>query len=189
MRVITGTLKGRTIERVPSPDTRPTSDKIKEAVFHVIGPYFTGGKGLDLYAGSGSLGIEALSRGVESVTFIDRSNDAIRTIRKNIRNLQLEKNTAVYRNNALRAVEILAKKDEKFDIIFIDPPYDSKDYTKVLKRIQQLNLANEACYIYVEHSPTKEYLYDEVYYDVFFKREYSQEIAVTIFQVKNPSTT
>lgn len=183
MRVITGTLRGRTIHPVPSPKTRPTSDKIKEAIFHVIGPYFDGGNALDLYAGSGSLGIEAISRGMDSVIFIDQSYEAIKTIKKNIRQLQIEKNTEVYRNQALRAMEILSKKQRKFDVIFVDPPYNSKDYTEVLKRIQQLQLANDEGYIYVEHNPNHSFEYDESFYNLFFSREYSKEIAVTIIQV------
>jgi|SRR5699024_157522 len=184
MRVITGKLKGRTIYTVPSSDTRPTSDKIKEAIFHVIGPYFDGGQGLDLYAGSGSLGIEVISRGIDSVTFIDRSNEALKTIRKNIRHLQLEKNSQVFRNYALRALDILAKQNRTFDIIFIDPPYESKEYTKVLKRIQQVGIINAGGYVYVEHPPNKDFIYDESFYTTFFTREYSKEIAVTILQVK-----
>lgn len=183
MRVITGSLKGRTIQTVPSADTRPTSDKIKEAVFHVMGPYFDGGNGLDLYAGSGSLGIEAISRGMESVTFIDRSNEAIKTIRKNIRQLHIENQCHVYRNSALRAIDILAKQQKSFDLIFIDPPYKSTEYETVLSQIKSLHLANEDCYIYVEHAPANEFIYDEQFYELFFSRTYSKEIAVTILQV------
>lgn len=183
MRVITGTLKGRTIQTVPSHDTRSTSDKIKEATFHVMGPYFSGGFGLDLYAGSGSLGIEAISRGIESVTFIDHSNEAIKTIRKNIRHLQIEKQAYIYRNNALRALDILGKQQKKFDIIFIDPPYQSDDYETVLEKIQQLEIANDHCFIYVEHTPKKKFAYDDNFYKLFFSRHYSKEVAVTIFNV------
>lgn len=183
MRVITGTFKGRKVHTVSSVETRPTSDKVKEAAFHVMGPYFSGGHALDLFAGSGSLGIEAISRGVESVTFIDHSNEAIKTIRKNIRHLQIENNTNVYRNKAKRALEILANKQKKFDIIFIDPPYNSDEYETILKRIQELEVANEYCYVYLEHVPSKNFTYDEQFYKPFFTRHYSKEIAVTILQV------
>src|SRR5690625_2719144 len=140
MRVITGKLKGRLIYTVPSSKTRPTSDKIKESVFHVMGPYFDGGYGLDLFAGSGSLGIEAISRGMKSVTFIDRSSEAIKTIKKNIRNLNIEHQATVYRNDALRALHLLSKKKEKFNLIFIDPPYEMTNYSSILKKIEQLNI-------------------------------------------------
>lgn len=183
MRVITGSFKGRILNTVPSPYTRPTSNKIKEAIFHVIGPYFEGGTGLDLYAGSGALGIEAISRGIDSITFIDHSKEAIETIRKNIRLLQLGGRVHIYRNDALRALDILGKRRQQFDVIFIDPPYRSKDYSKVLKLIEQLQLAKDNCYIYIEHAPETPFDYNQAYYESFFMRQYSKEIAVTILQV------
>src|SRR5699024_637433 len=178
MRIITGTLRGRTIQTVPGTTTRPTSDKIKEAIFHVIGPYFDGGTSLDLYAGSGSLGIEAISRGMDRAVFIDRANEAIKTIRKNIKQLEIEESAEIYRNSALRALEILARKLDVFDLIFIDPPYDSKEYTAVLQKIKELDLARNRGIIYVEHHPNKELTYDESFYELYFHREYSKEIAV-----------
>src|SRR5699024_8038325 len=184
MRIITGTLRGRTIQTVPGTTTRPTSDKIKEAIFHVIGPYFDGGTSLDLYAGSGSLGIEAISRGMDRAIFIDRANEAIKTIRKNIKQLQIEENAEIYRNSALRALEILARKQERFDLIFIDPPYDSKEYTAVLQKIKEFYLARNKAFIYLEHSPKKKFTYDESFYELYFCREYSKEISVTILQTK-----
>lgn len=184
MRIITGSLKGRTIQTVSSHETRPTSDKVKEAVFHVLGPYFKGGQALDLYAGSGSLGIEAISRGMDLAIMVDRLPKAIQTIRKNVRQLQIENQVEIYRNTALRALHILAKKSRTFDLIFIDPPYESKDYTQVLEQIQRSNLANKNGYIYLEHTPKKTFLFDKTYYHIVFEREYSKEIAVTILQVR-----
>lgn len=185
MRVISGEFKGRTIHTVPSSNTRPTSDKIKEAIFHVMGPYFDGGHALDLFAGSGGLGIEALSRGMESVTFIDRSNEAIRIIKKNVQSLQIEDRTYIYRNDAIRAITILARKKKKFDLIFIDPPYEPTNYSSVLKKIQQLHITNKGCFIYIEYPPEKEITYDEQYFELFFQRDYSKTIATMILRVKN----
>src|SRR5690625_5258619 len=110
MRVIAGQFKGRRLKTVPGKNTRPTSDKIKEAVFHMMGPFFQGGQCLDLFAGSGSLGIEAYSRGMDSVTFIDHSNQAIKCIRTNVKELQMEDNSQIYRNDAFRAIHTLGKK-------------------------------------------------------------------------------
>lgn len=184
MRVITGSLKGRYIEAVPSTKTRPTSDKIKEAVFHIIGPYFDGGHALDLFAGSGSLGIEAISRGMESVTFIDYYHEAIRTIRKNIRQLKIENNSEVYRNDALRALQIFAKKRKQFDLIFIDPPYESKLYSELLKIISENDLIKQDGVIYIEHVPKRKFTYDGQYYERYFNRKYSKTIEITLLQRK-----
>lgn len=184
MRVISGTLKGRMIHTVPSAHTRPTSDKIKEAVFHVMGPYFDGGHALDLFAGSGALGIEAISRGMESVTFIDRSHDAIKTIKKNVQSLQIEDRALIYRNDAMRALTILSHKKSQFDLIFIDPPYDSTNYSSILEKIKQSHIANPGCFVYVEYPPEKDVTYDEQYYDLFFQRDYSKAIATMILKIK-----
>src|SRR4051794_41215753 len=98
MRVVSGSSKGKTLKAVPGSTTRPTTDKVKEALFNMIGPYFDGGIGLDLFAGSGGLGIEGLSRGLEKVIFIDRDAKAIQVIHENIKSCHFEEKTEVYRN-------------------------------------------------------------------------------------------
>ena len=90
MRVVSGSCKGKHLKAVPGNTTRPTTDKVKEAIFNMIGPYFDGGIGLDLFAGSGGLGIEALSRGLDKVIFVDRDGKAIQTIRENIHSCGFE---------------------------------------------------------------------------------------------------
>ena len=90
MRVVSGKCKGQSLKAVPGNSTRPTTDKVKEAIFNMIGPYFEGGLGLDLFAGSGGLGIEALSRGLERVIFVDRDKSAIGTIHDNLHKCGLE---------------------------------------------------------------------------------------------------
>lgn len=187
MRVVTGSLKGRTIKAVPGSKTRPTSDKVKESAFHIMGPYFTGGIALDLFAGSGALGIEAISRGIEEVVFIDHSQPAIKTIRKNVAQLQIEDSVQVYRNDAVRALEVLAKKNRKFDMIFIDPPYEEIDYNKILTLLENKQLMNDACFIYVEHLPKMELVFNEEVYDLVTSKQFSNAIAITILQ-HNKST-
>ena len=183
MRVISGKLKGRRISRVPSDKTRPTSDKIKEAVFHVMGPYFDGGHALDLFAGSGASGIEALSRGVESVTFIDRSPEAVKTIKKNVQALGIAERSSIYRNDALRALSILARKNKKFDLVFIDPPYGAIDYSAFLEQIQHLHIVNPGCFIYIEYPPQAEITYDAEFFEPYFQRVYGKTTATLILKV------
>lgn len=182
MRVITGTLRGRKIKTVSSKTTRPTSDKVKEAAFHVMGPYFEGGEALDLFAGSGSLGIEAISRGIQLVTFIDRDRRAIDTIRRNVRQLQIDDNSHIYRNDAVKALHILSKKGNKFHLIFIDPPYKKINYTNLLNLIYTLNIAHSKSFIYLEHSPEDTITYSDRVYHLRFTREYSKTTAITILQ-------
>ena len=111
MRIISGDKKGLPLKAVPGKDTRPTTDKVKESIFNMIGPYFEGGKGLDLFAGSGGLGIEALSRGFNEMIFVDRDMKAIQTVKENLRSAGLGEQAEVYRNEADRALKAIVKRD------------------------------------------------------------------------------
>lgn len=152
MRVISGTCKGRALKAVPGNTTRPTTDKVKEAVFNMIGPYFDGGIALDLFAGSGSLGIEAISRGIEKVIFVDRDSKAIQTIYDNINTCQLEDQTEVFRNDADRALNALIKREICFDFIFLDPPYKLQQLTRLMQKITDNKLLHSESMIVCEHS-------------------------------------
>ncbi len=110
MRVVSGICKGKALKAVPGNTTRPTTDKVKEAMFNMIGPYFDGGIGLDLFAGSGGLGIEALSRGLDKMIFVDRDGKAIHTIRENIHSCGFDDQVEIYRNDAERAIKALIKE-------------------------------------------------------------------------------
>ena len=111
MRVVAGTLKGRSIKAVKGTNTRPTTDKVKESIFNIIGPYFEGGLALDLFGGSGNLGIESLSRGIERAIFVDRENIAIQTIKQNIKDLKLDERVEIYRNDAFKALKAIVKRE------------------------------------------------------------------------------
>ncbi|MBS4177236.1 16S rRNA (guanine(966)-N(2))-methyltransferase RsmD [Lederbergia citrea] len=152
MRVISGTCKGRQLKSVPGSQTRPTTDKIKETIFNVIGPYFTEGLGLDLFAGSGGLGIEALSRGLDKVIFVDRDMNAIQTIKRNIALCGLEEKSEIYRNDSERALKAIIKRDLQFDYIFLDPPYYRQKLVSLLKLIDESKLLKAQGAIICEHS-------------------------------------
>lgn len=109
MRVISGKYKSHPIKTVSNQKTRPTSDKVKEALFHSIGPYFPGGSALDLFAGSGGLGIEALSRGVDHVIFVDKDYQANQLIKENIRQLNLTEQCEIYRTDAFEQSRLQVK--------------------------------------------------------------------------------
>lgn len=182
MRVIAGNYKGRHLKSVAGTSTRPTSDKLKEAIFSMIGPFFDGGYCLDLFAGSGALGIEALSRGMEKAIFVDKSSSAIRTIKQNLADLQLENVCEVYRNDAFRALSILTKRKMNFDLIFLDPPYEKMDYKKLLKKVVEANIMNDRGIIYIEHKPTEEIIFPENVYTIINEKKYSAATAITIIQ-------
>ena len=120
MRVITGKARGRILETLKGDDVRPTTDKVKEAVFSAIQFEIEGRHFLDLFAGSGQIGIEALSRGAAHTTFIDKSKLATKVIERNLTVTNLKQSARVYTTDS---VEFIRNTSEEFDIIYVDPPY------------------------------------------------------------------
>jgi 16S rRNA (guanine966-N2)-methyltransferase len=151
MRVISGSRKGIYLKAVPGNQTRPTTDKVKESIFNIVGPYFNGGIGLDLFAGSGGLGIEAISRGLEKVIFVDRDFKAIQTIKSNIQTCGFEDYSEVYRNESERALKAIVKRGVTFDAIFLDPPYKKQRLVELLEVMDAEKLLNDNGFIVCEH--------------------------------------
>ena len=121
MRVVAGTYRGRTLVAPPGSETRPTSDRVREALFSVLGASVQGACVLDLFAGSGALGIEALSRGAERAVFVDSSHKAISAVRANLAALGIEADVRpIEARAALRAA---STRGEAYDLVFLDPPY------------------------------------------------------------------
>lgn len=188
MRIVAGDLKGRVIKAVPGNETRPTSDKVKEAIFHKLGPYFNEGTCLDLFAGSGSLGIEAISRGMDQTTFIEKSGKAIKIIHHNVDQLQIRKKSEIYRNDALKAVNMLGKKQRTFDLILVDPPYEKVSYEKVLETIEQNNILTSDGKVYVECGSLDLITFNPAYFSVSYEKTYSPTTSVMILVKNNHSS-
>ena len=121
MRVVAGLYRGRRLVAPAGSDTRPTSDRVREALFSVLGPSVHGARGLDLFAGSGALGIEALSRGAQQAVFVDRSPKAIQAIRTNLTTLGIDGD--VRPMEARAALRAASARREAYDLVFLDPPY------------------------------------------------------------------
>ncbi|HZG71595.1 MAG TPA: 16S rRNA (guanine(966)-N(2))-methyltransferase RsmD [Chondromyces sp.] len=151
MRVISGKCKGLPLKAVPGRDTRPTTDKVKEAIFNMVGPYFSEGTGLDLFAGTGGLGIEALSRGFEHMIFVDRDMKAVQTVKENVSRCELDEYCEIYRNEAQRALKAIMKRHLVFDGIFLDPPYKKQQLEKLLLQIEEYKLLKKNGFILCEH--------------------------------------
>ncbi|WP_369902915.1 16S rRNA (guanine(966)-N(2))-methyltransferase RsmD [Bacillus manliponensis] len=151
MRVVSGKCKGHPLKAVPGNTTRPTTDKVKEAIFNIIGPYFEGGLALDLFGGSGGLGIEALSRGIDKAIFVDRDGKAVKTIRQNLETCRLAEQAEVYRNDAERAIKALIKREVSFDLVLLDPPYKDQKIVSLILAIEQHGLLHEGSTIMAEH--------------------------------------
>ena len=155
MRVVAGIAKGRRLKRAIGRQIRPTPAKVKEALFNILADKILGSPFLDLFAGSGAIGIEAKSRGADRVVFVDNSTRAIRLIRDNISFCGFDQGCHVYQIDAFRALDALEKKREVFDLIFLDPPYDSDLAEKALEVISQKDLLKPGRVIIVEHSARK----------------------------------
>lgn len=150
MRVVAGTLRSRKIEAVEGMETRPTADKIKEAVFSRIGPYFQGGRMLDCYAGSGNVGIEAYSRGIEHVVCADSSRKAIQTIKKNLTTLKIAPYFEVHERKIEEVIEQCHQKGYVFDLIYMDPPYRSQKNEELIQKISDYDMLSEDGVIVIE---------------------------------------
>ncbi|SDN24463.1 16S rRNA (guanine(966)-N(2))-methyltransferase RsmD [Alkalicoccus daliensis] len=151
MRIISGTKKGMAVKAVPGKTTRPTTDKVRESLFHIIGPYFEGGEMLDLYGGSGVVGLEAISRGFSKVVFVDKDPKAVKIINENVEALGFRLQTEVYRNDAGRALKAVVRKEKKFDFIFLDPPYEKQKINLELDLIDEAALLKKNGIIVAEH--------------------------------------
>ncbi|MBQ2872440.1 MAG: 16S rRNA (guanine(966)-N(2))-methyltransferase RsmD [Bacilli bacterium] len=155
MKVISGTLKGRNIQGFNIDGTRPTMDRVKESLFAMIQNNIKESIVLDLFAGSGNLGIEAISNGANTCYFIDNNKEAIKTINQNISNLNIKSNSKVILSDWKKALNDFSNQGIKFDLIFVDPPYDYNVYEKILEKVSSLNLLNDNGLIILEHSNLK----------------------------------
>lgn len=152
MRVITGIARGRKLKELPGMDTRPTTDKVKESIFNIIQFDIEGRRVLDLFGGTGQLGIEALSRGAEHCTFVDLRKEAAAVIRENLAHTGLEGGASVVQGDCMA---FLSGVKEKFDLIFLDPPYAADLLEKVLFSIAAIDIVSENGIIVCESAAEK----------------------------------
>ena len=157
MRVITGKARGVTLKTPDGLQTRPTTDRVKEALFSVIQFDIPGANVLDLFGGTGQLGIEALSRGAKQAVFIDENDKACRLIRENLKRTKLEQQGSVLRSDYMA---YLARCNEKFNLIFLDPPYAEVFLENALKRITEIDILQSGGIIVTERPLGKELFFE-----------------------------
>src|SRR5258707_4099750 len=151
MRVIGGTHRGRRLGTVGGLAVRPTSDRLRETLFNILAPRIHGSRFLDICAGSGAVGIEALSRGAIEVTFIEHSRDACAVIEANLNTLGAPGCATIERRGASAALKALAQASKRFDIAFFDPPYSSEIYHDVIEQLGSGDLIAPGGIVVVEH--------------------------------------
>lgn len=188
MRVISGTAKGRQLKAVPGKNTRPTSDKVKEAVFSMIGPYFDGGDALDLFAGTGALGIEALSRGVDRAVFVDLDRHSITVIKANLAACGFSDRAQVFRNEASRAVKLMQQRELAFDYVFLDPPYRFHDLDKLMLALAGHGLLRPDAVIVAEHDASLAYAEQIGPFKLFRRNDYG-DTAISLYDTDRGAFT
>ena len=182
MRIISGKAKGVQLSALNSKRTRPILDRAKESLFSILGDSVLDSVVLDLFAGTGSLGIEALSRGANRCLFVENSTNAIKVIKKNLRDANLLKRTVVLKINVFRLLDFIKNKDIKFDLILVAPPYklldidcgDRKRIFSLLEAFVSKQIINEKGVIVLQHH-IKQKIIQECFkqLSVFDERQYS----------------
>jgi 16S rRNA (guanine966-N2)-methyltransferase len=151
VRVISGKYRGRRLKTVEGLAVRPTSDRLRETLFNILAPRIKGSRFLDICAGSGAVGIEALSRGANHVSFVDSSRRACSAIQANLDTIGVTNEATIVNQDAVSALKQLSSSDGQFDIIFFDPPYESDVYSRVLRELGEGDLPAPDAVVVVEH--------------------------------------
>ena len=177
MRIITGKARGLHLNVPKNYDVRPTADRVKESLFNIIGSKTVGAAVLDLFAGSGNLGLESWSRGARFVQFVDNSREALKLTESNILKCRAEADCKVLKHDAEAAVDLLYKQGQRFDLVFVDPPYNKGWVQKILAKLNKSPLLAENGWIIAEHS-----MHDDISgavpeeYEVFRSRQYGETV-------------
>jgi len=151
MRIVAGSARGRRIEAPKGVDVRPTTDRVREALFSAITPRLRDATVLDLFAGTGALGIEALSRGAKSAVFVEQSSTTVRILKRNIEVCGVTACARIFKREATTALRQLARTEIVFDLVFLDPPYQGPMLDKVLRILSGISLIHADTLIIAEH--------------------------------------
>ena len=137
MRIVAGKYGSRSLKSPKNDATRPTQDKIKGAIFSSLGNLFDGGNFLDCYSGTGNMGLEAVSRGMNHATLVDNNKGAISVIKENVKSLKAEKETKIICGNIFSVLDRLTLQ---YDVVYIDPPYAKQENEKLIQKLDDLNI-------------------------------------------------
>ncbi len=153
-RIISGSLKGRSLKTLSGNNTRPTADRVKEAMFNIIQGKLPGSLVLDLFAGTGNLGLEAISRGSIMAVFVEKEPKALAVLRDNCKALGCTDNTLIMPMDVMKAIRSLREKGYTFDIVFMDPPYNRDLEAPVILALSEFRIVKDDGLIVVEHMTT-----------------------------------
>ena len=176
IRIIGGELKGRKLVTVPGIQTRPTTDRVRESIFNIIGTGVGGALVLDLFAGTGAMGIEALSRGAETVVFADNDTQALTALAKNIKTCALESRARIIQWNILKNLNMICSFPPAFNLVFIDPPYHKNMIQKTLTNLAESRGLENGARVVVEHSPREPISLKAQNFEISDQRRYGKTL-------------
>ncbi len=176
MRIIGGCLKGRQLFSVKGMQTRPTADRLRETIFNILSFRVQDTIVLDLFAGTGALGIEALSRGAREAVFIDYDRKVIDVIRRNIELLKLTSETKIIKWNILRNLNCIRNRRPAFNLVFMDPPYTKNLVNPTLFNLHGGNCLKEGALIVIEHTPAEKIVQPLDAYTIVDHRLYGKSL-------------
>lgn len=176
LRIIGGELKGRKLVTVPGIKTRPTADRVRESIFNILSDRVRGASVLDLFAGTGAMGIEALSRGAESAVFADDNPAAFGALNKNIKNCSLEDRTRTIKWNILNNLNILRLYKPAFNLAFIDPPYNENMIQPTLSNLNLSRCLTNGAMVVVEHATLEPIPENPPGFNIYDQRRYRKTL-------------
>ncbi len=180
MRIIAGKYKGRQLHSSKDQSIRPTTDKIKEYIFTLLHGYIEDAITLDLFSGSGSLGVEALSRGARNVTFVDDAQTSLRVLRRNLNSLKIEEPFKIVRKDAL---QFLKKNKQPFDLVFVDPPFKWAEFDKLMPLLFTPENLSEYGLVVMESEKTHDIPWESDAYTALRQKRFDRSI-ITFFSRK-----
>jgi 16S rRNA (guanine966-N2)-methyltransferase len=176
LRVISGSLKGRKLLSIPGRSIRPTTDRLRESLFNMLSDKIRGKAVLDLFAGTGALGIEAISRGADFAVFLDKSRQAVALIKKNIRLCGIEGKTEVIQWDVVRNLNCIQSIRYAYDIVFMDPPYHMNAVKPVLVNLHQSQCLQTGAWVVLEHSAGKPMTDNPAMFSLWDQRRYGKTL-------------
>lgn len=176
MRIIGGKLKGKKLYSVPGVKTRPTADRVRESIFNILSSLVSDAVVLDLFAGTGAFGFEALSRGAQSAVFAEIDKDSISVLRRNIKNISVESQTKVIQWDITKNLNCLRSFQPAFNLIFMDPPYRKNMIKPSLINLHSSHCIENGARIVVEHSHQEPLLENQLPFGIVDQRQYGKTL-------------
>lgn len=185
MRVIAGKAGSIPLKCLEGVNTRPTTDRIKETLFNMISDMIPGSRFLDLFSGSGAIGIEALSRGAAKAVFVEKNGAAVKVIRDNLSKTRLTADARVIQSDCRKAITLLEKEGECFDIVFMDPPYDCQLEQDIFRCLKESSSINDDTLIITEASLNTPFSYlEEMGFQLIKTKKYKTNMHIFVRRIQ-----